>query len=280
MIRFVRRFLGYSLTGNMCEQRYLIAWGVGANGKSTLYDAVRHVMGDYAATISTEALMMKRTSDNVNSDIAQLAGVRLAVAPEWDDSLRANEVLLKSITGGDPVRVRKLFRDSVELRLQCKIHIFGNHKPELRGRDAATWRRPLLVPFTESFRGREDRDLATKLRAEGEGILADLVRACGEWQAEGLAIPEAVERATAKFRAEMDDLRQFIEDACVNAPGATVQVGRLHEAYRAAGGRIKQSTAFTQALRELGFEARATNRGRIIEGLGLLANESSGGYVS
>lgn len=273
LVNFMRRFLGYSLTGDMSEQRYVIAWGSGANGKSTLYNAIRYLMGDYAATISTEALMIKRNaSDNVNTDIAQLAGVRLVVVPEWDEALRANEVLLKSITGGDPVRVRRLYHDSIEIRPQCKIHIFGNHKPELRGRDDATWRRPLLVPFTRSFRDNPDTALLETLRAEAEGILADLVRGCAEWQRGGLAVPDVITQAVDDYREEMDDVSEFIASECVQDERASATVGQLHEAYARWGGAIRTPHGFGRALRELGYATSRTRSGWMVRGIGLCAD--------
>jgi putative DNA primase/helicase len=62
LVTFVRRWCGYCLTGDTREQRYVIAWGGGENGKSTLFDALRAVMGDYATDISTAALAAKRES--------------------------------------------------------------------------------------------------------------------------------------------------------------------------------------------------------------------------
>lgn len=276
LVNFMRRFLGYSLTGDMSEQRYVIAWGSGANGKSTLYNAVRYVLGDYATTISAEALMLKRNaSDNVNTDIAQLEGVRLVVVPEWDEALRANEVLLKSITGGDPVRVRRLYHDSIEIRPQCKIHIFGNHKPELRGRDDATWRRPLLVPFVQSFKDNPDAKLPETLRAEAEGILADLVRGCMEWQRGGLAVPDVITRAVDGYREEMDDVSEFITSECVKGGRCSATVGQLHEAYLRWGGAIRTARGFGQALRELGYQTARTRVGVVVHGLGLRAGSES-----
>lgn len=260
LVQFVRRWGGYSLTGDTREQRYLIAWGDGANGKSTLFDALRHVMGDYAMDISTAALTAKRDASNLNSDIARLPGARLAVAPEWNEDMRADEVMLKSLTGQDVISIRTLYRKPFEFRPQCKIVIHGNHKPGLRGSDGGTWRRPLLLPFTERFEGeRRDDRLADTLKAEGTGILADLVRACLEWQRGGLGIPQRVLTATEQYRADSNDVLQFIEACCVRHPDARATVGELHAEYVKWGGSIRTPKRFGMALREAGYDR--TERG-------------------
>src|SRR5262249_34205232 len=48
LVRYVQLALGYSLTGNTREQCLFLNFGEGANGKTTLINAVAYVLGDYA----------------------------------------------------------------------------------------------------------------------------------------------------------------------------------------------------------------------------------------
>src|SRR5207253_58679 len=48
LIPFVQKALGYSLTGDIGEQVLFFLYGKGANGKTTLLDAVNWVINDYA----------------------------------------------------------------------------------------------------------------------------------------------------------------------------------------------------------------------------------------
>jgi len=48
MIDFLQRAAGYNLTASVSEQKVVIAYGSGANGKSTLITTLLHLMGDYA----------------------------------------------------------------------------------------------------------------------------------------------------------------------------------------------------------------------------------------
>ena len=46
LIAWMQRALGYSLLGNTDEQCLFIAYGTGANGKSTLFEIIREILGD------------------------------------------------------------------------------------------------------------------------------------------------------------------------------------------------------------------------------------------
>src|SRR5579864_6250519 len=77
-IRFLRRLLGYALTGEIREQVIIFLHGGGANGKSTLLDLLLHVFGTYAVKVSSALLMAQRGVKHP-TDVAQLRGARLAV---------------------------------------------------------------------------------------------------------------------------------------------------------------------------------------------------------
>lgn len=87
LIDFMQRALGYSLTGDTTEQVLFFDHGLGANGKSTLLDAARAVMGDYAMQSSADMLMAKRES-SASNDVARLRGARLVATVETEDGRR------------------------------------------------------------------------------------------------------------------------------------------------------------------------------------------------
>ncbi|MCL5995878.1 MAG: phage/plasmid primase, P4 family [Chloroflexi bacterium] len=269
MTTFARRWMGYTLSGDTREQLYVIAWGGGANGKSTLFDVLRYVMGDYTVSVTPASLATHRELSNINTDIARIPGARLAICPEWNEDMRADESMLKDLTGQDHITVRTLYQKPFTFKPQAKIIIYGNHKPQLRGTDGGTWRRPLLVPFTREFKGKAcDKTLGDKLKAEAEGILADLVRACMEWQRDGLAIPRCVAAATNEFRKDSNDVLAFIEACCIKDKNARALVGKLHAEYLKYGGEIKTVHKFGAALREIGYVNERTRNGYETIGLG------------
>jgi len=260
IIGFFRRWSGYRLTGMTTEQRYTVAYGSGANGKSTLFTVQAYILGDYSRHVSTAALTLRSGADT-NSEIAQLPGVRDVIVPEWDESRRVDEILLKTITGEDPITTRQLYRQAFTFTPQCKITIFGNSKPKLRARDDGTWRRPICLPFTRTFTGSQaDPELKEKLKAEGSEILWWMVQGCLEWQREGLRVPEVLETAKRQWRGEADDVLAFLDECCQEDPQGRVRVGELHQAYRRWGGAIETVHAFGRALRELRMEIEQSGK--------------------
>ena len=114
-----------------------------------------------------------------------------------------------------------------------KVYLASNRKPIIRGTDHAIWRRIRLIPFMVTIAEEaQDKELAEKLAAEGEGILAWAVEGCRRWQADGLGLPDAVKKATQAYREEMDVLGQFIADRCLEWPTAAVSKHMLYEIYR------------------------------------------------
>src|SRR5205085_7246126 len=82
LIGYVQRLLGRCLTGDVSEQILPVFWGGGANGKSTLVNAVLETVGrDYAMKASTD-LLMQRRGERHPTELADLFGMRLVVASE------------------------------------------------------------------------------------------------------------------------------------------------------------------------------------------------------
>ena len=96
---------------------------------------------------------------------------------------RLNEQLVKTLTGGDHVRARKLYEEFREFRPQAKTVIVTNSDPEVSAGDEAMFRRIHKVPFNPPVpAAQRDLGLSRKLEAEVEGILAFAVEGCLEWQ--------------------------------------------------------------------------------------------------
>src|SRR5207247_4428459 len=106
------------------------------------------------------------------NDLSTLIGVRFGVAVESDMGRRLAEGLVKQITGGEPVKVKRLYADVFQMQPHFKLWFVTNHRPIIRGTDRGIWRRVRLVPFDVVIPADERDDaLAEKLRAEQAGIL-------------------------------------------------------------------------------------------------------------
>ena len=215
---FLKRFMGYCLTGLTVEQCLLFFYGAGRNGKSTFLDTIGTVIGDYAVTLSIDSFAgeSRRGGSEATPDLARLPGARLVAASEPEMGVRLKDALIKSLTGGEVIPVRRLHEDFFEVHPQFKIILSGNHKPRIDDTSDGIWRRVFLVPWEVQIpKENVDRALPEKLKAEREGILAWMVDGCLEYLNYGLNPPEKVLAATKEYREDSDPIGAFIRAACI-----------------------------------------------------------------
>jgi putative DNA primase/helicase len=167
MRSFVARLLGHTLTGEVVEHILAILHGGGANGKTTLTEIVRKILGDYAAT--TDPSLLIDRGESHPTGIADLFGLRLALTFETDSGRRLAEGTIKRLTGGDRIKARRMREDFWEFDPTHSILMITNHKPIVTGDDEGIWRRLRLVPFDVTIPAAErDSKLPERLAAEAD----------------------------------------------------------------------------------------------------------------
>lgn len=113
VIDFLKRAIGYSLTGDVSEQSLFFPHGTGANGKTTLLDTILTLLGDYGKQ-AAPGLLTTKWGERHPTEIADLAGARFVASTEVDEGRRLAEALMKWLTGGDRVKARHMRQDFFE----------------------------------------------------------------------------------------------------------------------------------------------------------------------
>ena len=283
LIRFVQKAAGYSLTGRDTEECFFVLYGVGQNGKSTFVETLSALLGTDYAQQATPDLLMQKKQDRHATELAVLRGARLVASVETGQGKRLNEVLIKSMTGGDRIRANFMHQDTFEFRPEFKVWLSTNHKPVITGTDLGIWRRIRLVPFTYSIPDSEkDGGFKTRLRepAALSGILNWALEGVLLWQQEGLKPPQAVLDATQAYREEMDVLASWIADCCVVKKLADAKAADLYASYshwcEVQGERPESQRSFGLRLTERGFTRNRTTGGaHRWFGIGLLISDLS-----
>lgn len=231
LVEYVQKVLGYASCGLTSEQALFFAYGQGRNGKTTLFDIVMHVLGDYASKADRELLTaIDGTAHPAN--IADLQGRRMVICSETNEGRRFDEARLKDLTGETRIKARFLYGQFFEFIATHKLFLYSNHKPLVRGTDMGFWRRMNLIPFVETIAQDEvDGALPDKLLAEADGVLAWLVAGCLAWQRDGLGFPDEVARATDDYRREMDSIGAFLEECCDFDDRLTASSAELYKSY-------------------------------------------------
>jgi putative DNA primase/helicase len=245
LARALLLYLGYSLTGTVREQVWLLLWGPrGRNGKTTLHNVMQRVLGPDLAGPIDKRLLRSSTADAARFALSAVEGKRLVMANETASKARLDTEFIKEFVGDQHVfLVERKGVDSYQARLRAKLIYSVNNLPAADF-DNSFRSRTVVFPCDQSFYERgapewqpgdlpPDPDLDAKLEAESPAILSELVRWCVRWHEGGLEIPQESRDAVAEYEAENDHIGEWLSECCVLEPEARETVGNLHKAYLA-----------------------------------------------
>lgn len=233
VIAFVARIIGYGITGLTTEHTFPIFKGAGRNGKGTMFEMIKFILGDLAWAIQPEMLLEQknsRSSVGPSADLVSLYGRRFVIASETDEGRKISTAMVKRLTGGDSLTVRAPF-DKYEWGFipTHSVYLYVNDLPYGITRDFAMRQRLALVDYPLRYVDDPDQEakddkvnahlyrlkdkgLTAKLKAEAPGILQTLVRWCMLWQRDGCPPPDSVRRAVMDRSREEDTMGQFFEE--------------------------------------------------------------------
>lgn len=282
LINYVQLVAGTACVGKVFIEQMIIAYGCGANGKSTFWNTLARVLGTYSGNLSSDALTVGNRR-NIKPEMAELKGKRLVIAAELEEGTRLNTATVKQMCSTDEVYAEKKYKDPFSFVPSHSLVLYTNHLPKVGAIDSGTWRRLIVVPFNARIVGSSDiKNYAEYLYENaGEAILA--------WMIEGakkvidldfkITLPPVVEQAIAKYREENDWLAHFINDNCEVDDTYAAKSGQVFQAYRTycaeTSDFARNMPEFYAALDTAGFKRKHTKTGTIIYGLRLKVTDFS-----
>lgn len=234
---YLQRALAYSLTGDSSYECLFFLYGATTrNGKGTLMESLVSMLGDYAAAVRPETIMLKKnnSSQGPSEDLARLAGVRLANISEPAKGIMLNAAQVKSMTGNDKINARFLHENSFDFYPQFKLYINTNYLPSINDMTLFTSNRIVIIPFERHFETNEqDRHLKTYFRQDRvrSAILNWLIQGYQDLQKEGLTQPPAIKNAISVYYKESDKLGQFIDEMLEKGDNLEVKTSKAYEEY-------------------------------------------------
>jgi putative DNA primase/helicase len=236
LIDFIWRLIGYSAIGVTSEQILIICYGDGANGKSTflriLLEMFGHGPSGYGHAAQSSNLLTNKGSEQHATWRMGMFGKRIVICQEVEEGKTLAESQLKELTGSDLVTGRKMRQDEWSYVPEFTPWLGCNSLPHIRGIDEGVWRRFVILPWRASFKGREDRSMFEKLKAEIPGIWARAAREAVAWRESGkLILPQAVLESGTEYRISQDPLGDFLDKWCVIEPNAFVTRANVWNAY-------------------------------------------------
>lgn len=230
MIKTFQTSLGYSILGHHSEYLF-IPYGSGKNGKSVTLQAVRKVLGDYAATISPDTLSdFGKFGKKIREDLARLQGKRFVFTSEPNKSVSLDTELIKRVTGGDEIVAEFKYGHEFDYKPQLSIWLSTNHIPKIKETTEAIKSRIRMFPFEYWFKPEERKNQDDIIKyfidVEGPGIFNWLIDGLRMFYENGNHIPFCTKVMSASDRAilENDPLERCIKEiAIVGEEGSMIE---------------------------------------------------------
>jgi P4 family phage/plasmid primase-like protien len=270
---------GAELVGRVYVEMLIIAYGGGRNGKSTFYNTISRVLGDYSGQISAETLTTGRKNGK-NWELAELRGKRLIVAPELEEGTRLDSAFVKKISSTDEILGEQKYKTPFKFQPSHTTVLYTNHLPRIGSCDAGTWRRIVVIPFDAVIEGKSDIKNYTDhlFRHAGGAALMWAIAGAKRFINAGYHIkpPECVREAIAQYREQNDWLSNFLSECCELDKRYREKSSVLYNRYRdfcaQLGDYTRSSQDFKTAIEGAGYETKRTAAGTIVHGLKVISD--------
>lgn len=284
VIAFIKKAIGYTLTGSTREQCLFQCSGDGSNGKSVFFDTIYNMLGDYSLNAQVESVLTKsnNSSGNATPDIARMKGARFVRTNEPNQGARFNEGFVKQLTGDSVVTARYLYGSDFEFTPEFKLWIATNYPLEIRGTDKGIKRRMRLIRFDRIFEGdNADKDIVEKIYNELDKVLGWAIKGCLEYQKEGLESPEAVKNATQSYFEDNDVVEKFINNNIKISTYEKEKASDVFSAYKTWAKNSNEWDGMTQTKfgKEFGKRYQKKNINGYVYYLGIILNKNDESYV-
>ena len=193
--------------GKVYQEHMIIAYGGGANGKSTFWNTIFRVLGNYAGKLSAEALTMN-CKRNVKPEMAELKGKRLIISSEMEEGMRLNTAVVKQLCSTDEIQAEKKYKDPFSFVPSHTLVLYTNHLPKVGANDDGIWRRLVVIPFNAKITGKSD------IKNYADYLFEHAGPAIMSWIIEGAkraidknfhtTLPDVVEAAIQAYREDND----------------------------------------------------------------------------
>ena len=236
---YLQRALGYSILGTSNEECMFILHGkTTRNGKSTLLDAVQHLLGDYSTVAPVELICRadrQRNAENATSTLAGLKGRRFVTMAESDTSGKLDEAVIKQYTGGESITARRLYENAMTFKPQFTLWLSCNDLPAVRDKSLFASDRVRVIEFNRHFSDQE-QDKTLKKYFESEeamrGIFTWLVQGYHKYRAYGLQMSGSMQKVIRQYEKDNDIVLQFLEDRCEQDPLDVIKAKALYDTYK------------------------------------------------
>jgi putative DNA primase/helicase len=247
------------------EEKALILYGTGANGKSVFFEIVSALLGtENTCNYSLQSL----TNDN-GYFRAKLANKLVNYASEINTKMES--AVFKQLVSGEPVEARLPYGEPFTLKQYAKLIFNSNELPKEVEHTNAYFRRFLIIPFDITIPPEEqDKQLHTK-------IIDNELSGVFNWVLDGLnrllqqkrfTNSEAAKIALEQYKSQSDSVKMYIDDNDYqSSPTDHRLIKELYTEYRAYciedGFKPVNKSNFIKRLKGFGVIIERLNVGNV-----------------
>lgn len=265
----LRQWFGYCLTGDTRQQKIMLMVGPKRSGKGTIASVLRALVGNGNCCAPTLAGL------STNFGLQPLIGKTLAILGDARISNRtdvaATTERLLSISGEDAQTIDRKHKEPITIQLPTRFTIISNELPRLNDASGALAGRLVILRFTRSFFGNEDKSLRTALHAERQSILNWAIGGWAELRERGRFIePRASQDLVDQMADIASPITAFVGDCCKIENSGLESLDQLYESFRRWSESNGIGQPMTKAIfsRDLGAAYPDLSRSRASSGAG------------
>lgn len=254
-------FLGFVFIKNgsktIKEEKALLLYGTGANGKSVFFEIVNALLG--RDNVCSHQLSMITSPKDGESYRAKLSDKLVNYASEINGNLETS--IFKQMVSGEPISARMLYGQPFEMVHYAKLIFNCNELPKDVEYTNAYFRRFLIIPFDVTIPEHEqDKKLHIKIiENELSGVfnwvLAGLKRLLAQQRFSNC---EAANKALEQYKLESNSIKLFLDESFYKISADDYErIGNLYSEYKSFcindGMHPFKKINFSKQLQSLGF---------------------------
>ena len=228
----LQEMFGLLLTPETKFQKIFLLVGPKRSGKGTILRTLRKLLGnDNVAGPALSTLANQYGMQCLIGKLAALIGDARINARSSEMSVVVERLL--SISGEDSPNVERKYLPDWTGRLPTRIVMSSNELPHLDDPSGAMASRFVILTLRESFIGREDLDLESKLAPEMSGILNWAIEGRRRLLKRGRFVQPASGAASVEQMAELSStVAKFLRECCNIGPQYQVPKDELYRAWQ------------------------------------------------
>ncbi|WP_288955750.1 phage/plasmid primase, P4 family [uncultured Polaribacter sp.] len=206
-------FLGFLFvkhnSNRLKEEKALILYGGGANGKSVFFQVVSALLGDE----NTSNYSLQSLTNESGYYRAKIANKLVNYASEINGKLESS--VFKQLVSGEPVEARLPYGEPFTLKQYAKLIFNCNELPKEVEQTNAYFRRFLIIPFDVTIpKEKQDKNLHNKIiEKELSGVFNWVLKGLNRLlEQKGFSECRAAENAVADYKKQSDSVKMFIDE--------------------------------------------------------------------